>query len=134
MATITAATAANDAAAAYQRLRGHLAYLGLKAAADALPGLLDEARDGRLPLLDAPEPLMGTEADAAESRLPPPPLGRAAAAAAGGTRLRRQPAPTGVIHEPPPCGSSTGPRTCTRRPPKTGKTMLSVSWPEPPPK
>jgi len=34
MATITTATAANDAAAAYQRLRGHLAYLGLKAAAD----------------------------------------------------------------------------------------------------
>ena len=47
MATITAATAANDAAAAYQRLRGHLAYLGLKAAADELPALLDEARDGR---------------------------------------------------------------------------------------
>jgi len=68
MATITAATAANDAAAAYQRLRGHLAYLGLKAAADALPGLLDEARDGRLSLLDALERLMGTEAAAAESR------------------------------------------------------------------
>jgi DNA replication protein DnaC len=68
MATITAATAANDAAAAYQRLRGHLAYLGLKAAGDALPGLLDEARDGRLPLLDALERLMGTEAAAAESR------------------------------------------------------------------
>jgi len=32
MATITAATASNDAAAAYQRLRGHLACLGLKAA------------------------------------------------------------------------------------------------------
>jgi DNA replication protein DnaC len=68
MATITAATAANDAAAAYQRLRGHLAYLGLKAAADALPGLLDEARDGRLSVLDALEQLMSTEAAAAESR------------------------------------------------------------------
>ena len=68
MATITAATAANDAAAAYQRLRGHLAYLGLKAAADALPGLLDEARDGRVSLLDALERLMGTEAAAAEAR------------------------------------------------------------------
>jgi DNA replication protein DnaC len=68
MATITAATAANDAAAAYQQLRGHLAYLGLKAAGDALPGLLDEARDGRLSLLDALERLMGTEAAAAESR------------------------------------------------------------------
>jgi DNA replication protein DnaC len=68
MASITAATAANDAAAAYQRLRGHLAYLGLKAAADALPGLLDEARDGRVSLLDALEQLMGTEAEAAEAR------------------------------------------------------------------
>jgi DNA replication protein DnaC len=68
MATITAVTAANDAAAAYQRLRGHLAYLGLKAAADELPGLLDEARDGQVSLLDALERLMGTEAAAAESR------------------------------------------------------------------
>jgi DNA replication protein DnaC len=68
MATITAATAANDAAAAYQRLRGHLAYLGLKAAADELPALLDEARDGRLSLLDALDRLMGTEAAAAEAR------------------------------------------------------------------
>jgi hypothetical protein len=68
MATITAATAANDAAAAYQRPRGHLAYLGLKAAADELTGLLHEARDGRLSLLDALERLMGTEAAAAESR------------------------------------------------------------------
>jgi DNA replication protein DnaC len=67
MASITAA-ATNDAAAACQRLRGHLAYLGLKAAAEALPGLLDEARDGQLSLLDALEQLMGTEAAAAESR------------------------------------------------------------------
>jgi DNA replication protein DnaC len=68
MATIAAATAANDAAAAYQRLRSHLAYLGLKAAAGALPGLLDDARDGQLSLLDALDRLMGTEAAAAESR------------------------------------------------------------------
>ena len=84
MATITAATAANDAAAAYQRLRGHLAYLGLKAAADALPALLDEARDGRLSLLDALDRLMGAEAAAArvpQARLPPA-LGRAAGALA----------------------------------------------------
>jgi DNA replication protein DnaC len=67
MATITAATA-NDAAAAYQRLRGHLAYLGLKAAADALPGLLDDARDGQLSVLDALDRLMATEAEAAKSR------------------------------------------------------------------
>jgi DNA replication protein DnaC len=68
MAAIAAATASNDAAAAYQRLRGHLAYLGLKAAADALPALLDDARDGRVSLLDALERLMGTEAEAAEAR------------------------------------------------------------------
>jgi hypothetical protein len=68
MATITAVTAANDAAAAYQRLRGHLAYLGLKAAADELPGLLDDARDGQLSVLDALDRLMATEAEAAESR------------------------------------------------------------------
>jgi DNA replication protein DnaC len=67
VATIATA-AANDAAAAYQRLRGHLAYLGLKAAADALPGLLDEARDGQVSLLDALDRLMGTEAAAAEGR------------------------------------------------------------------
>ena len=35
--------AANDAAAAYQRLRSHLAYLKLPAAAEALPGILDAA-------------------------------------------------------------------------------------------
>jgi hypothetical protein len=68
MATITAVTAANHAAAAYQQLCGHLAYLGLKAAADALPGLLDEARDGRVFPLEALERLMGGEAAAAESR------------------------------------------------------------------
>jgi DNA replication protein DnaC len=60
--------AASDAAAAYQRLRGHLAYLKLNAAIEALPGLLDEARDGQLTVLDALEQLMGTEAAAAETR------------------------------------------------------------------
>jgi len=64
----TATTAANDAAAAYQRLRSHLAYLKLPAAAEALPGILDAARDGQLTTLDALEQLMGTEAAAAEAR------------------------------------------------------------------
>jgi DNA replication protein DnaC len=62
------APAANDAAAAYQRLRSHLAYLKLPAAAEALPGILDAARDGNLPALDAIEQLLGTEAAAAETR------------------------------------------------------------------
>jgi DNA replication protein DnaC len=61
-------TTANDDAAAYQRLRGHLAYLKLSAAIEALPGLLDDARDGQLTVLDALEQLIGAEAAAAEAR------------------------------------------------------------------
>jgi DNA replication protein DnaC len=64
---MTAVTADGDAAA-YQRLRGHLAYLKLNAAIEALPALLDEARDGHLTVLDALEQLMGAEADAAQAR------------------------------------------------------------------
>jgi DNA replication protein DnaC len=63
-----ATPAANDAAAAYQRLRSHLAYLKLPAAAEALPGILDAARDGQLTVLEALEQLMGTEAAAAAGR------------------------------------------------------------------
>ena len=61
-------TASNDAAAACQRLRGHLAYLKLPAALEALPAILDAARDGQLSALEAIEQLIGTEADAAEAR------------------------------------------------------------------
>jgi DNA replication protein DnaC len=64
---MTAATAAGDAAA-YQRLRGHLAYLKLNAAIEALPALLDDARDRELSVLDALEQLMGAEAAAAQAR------------------------------------------------------------------
>jgi hypothetical protein len=66
--TAPAIPASNDAAAAYQRLRSHLAYLKLPAAAEALPGILDAARDGQLTTLDALEQLLGTEAAAAEQR------------------------------------------------------------------
>jgi len=66
--TAPAIPAANDPAAAYQRLRSHLAYLKLPAAAEALPGILDAARDGQLTALDALERLLGTEAAAAEER------------------------------------------------------------------
>lgn len=66
--TAPAIPAANDPAAAYQRLRSHLAYLKLPAAAEALPGILDAARDGQLTVLDALEQLLGTEAAAAEER------------------------------------------------------------------
>ena len=64
----TAAPAANDAAAACQRLRGHLAYLKLGAAAEALPAVLDAARDQDLTMLEALEQLLGAEAAAAEAR------------------------------------------------------------------
>jgi DNA replication protein DnaC len=66
--TAAVPAAANDAAAAYQQLRGHLAYLKLPAAAEALPGILDAARDGTLTALAAIEQLMGIEADAAAQR------------------------------------------------------------------
>src|SRR5260370_729212 len=66
--TPTTPTAANDAAAACQRLRGHLASLKLNAAIEALPSVLDAARDGQLTVLDAIEQLMGTEAAAADAR------------------------------------------------------------------
>jgi DNA replication protein DnaC len=64
---MTAVTAGEDAAA-YQRLRGHLAHLKLNAAIEALPALLDDARDQGLSVLDALERLMGAEAGAAQER------------------------------------------------------------------
>jgi DNA replication protein DnaC len=60
-------TVAGDAAA-YQRLRGHLAYLKLNAAIEALPSLLDTARAEDLTVLEALEQLMGAEAAAAQGR------------------------------------------------------------------
>ena len=66
--TTTTAAAANDAAAACQRLRSHLAYLKLPAALEALPAILDAARDGQLSALEAIEQLLGTEAGAAQQR------------------------------------------------------------------
>jgi DNA replication protein DnaC len=65
---MTTATAANEAAAACQRLRSHLAYLKLPAALEALPAILDAARDGQLTALEAIEQLLGTEAGAAAQR------------------------------------------------------------------
>jgi DNA replication protein DnaC len=52
----------------YQRLRAHLTFLGLSAAAEALPGVLDHARDQQLGLLAALEQLLGLEAAAVEAR------------------------------------------------------------------
>jgi DNA replication protein DnaC len=55
-------------AESYQRLRAHLAFLRLPAAAEALPGVLDEARDQNLPVLEALERLLAIEVETTEAR------------------------------------------------------------------
>jgi DNA replication protein DnaC len=52
----------------YQRLRSHLAYLKLDAAAEALPGELDHARDHNLSHLAFCERLLGLEVEATAAR------------------------------------------------------------------
>jgi DNA replication protein DnaC len=131
MATITAVTAANDAAAACQRLRGHLAYLGLKAAADELPALLDDARDGRVSLLDALERLVGAEAAAAESRRLASRLQWAALPAPWRLEdydFAAQPgADEAVVREPATLRFiDEAANVLFAGPPGTGKTMLSI--------
>jgi DNA replication protein DnaC len=55
-------------AAVYQRLRAHLAFLKLPAAAEALPGILDLARTEQLSALDTMERVLGAEVDTAHAR------------------------------------------------------------------
>lgn len=55
-------------ASCYQRLRAHLAFLNLTAAAEALPDLLDAARDEGLSVLAALERLLAIEVEATEAR------------------------------------------------------------------
>jgi len=62
------APATGSQAATYQRLRAHLAFLGLATAAEALPAVLDAARAEQLPLLAALERLLAAEVDATEAR------------------------------------------------------------------
>lgn len=52
----------------YQKLRAHLAFLNLADAAQALPGILDQARAGKLPLIDTLEALLAVEVTATEER------------------------------------------------------------------
>ncbi|HEX5877629.1 MAG TPA: IS21-like element helper ATPase IstB [Actinomycetota bacterium] len=52
----------------YQRLRAHLAFLRLPAAAEALPGVLDQAREQNLPLVTALERLLAVEVEVTEAR------------------------------------------------------------------
>jgi DNA replication protein DnaC len=61
-------TTGNGQAEVYQRLRAHLAFLKLRAAAEALPAVLDAARDGQLSTLEALEHLLGIEAGATDAR------------------------------------------------------------------
>lgn len=69
MSTSTAVpVAANAPAATYQRLRSHLTFLKLTAAAEALPEVLDAARDRQLPPLEAIETLLGIQVTATEQR------------------------------------------------------------------
>jgi DNA replication protein DnaC len=69
MSTSTAVPAtANTQAATYQRLRSHLAFLKLTAAAEALPDVLDAARDRQLPVLETIETLLGIQVTATEQR------------------------------------------------------------------
>ncbi len=55
-------------AAAYQRLRAHLAYLKLPTAAEQLPAVLDAARAEDLSLTAALERLLELEVNATEDR------------------------------------------------------------------
>lgn len=72
MSTITAVTAAESGppgsqAEIYQRLRSHLAFLKMTAAAEALTGVLDGARDHASPL-QAIEELLAIQANATDTR------------------------------------------------------------------
>jgi DNA replication protein DnaC len=52
----------------YQRLRSHLAFLKMTAAAQSLPAVLDAARDSGTTALEAIEQLLAIEVDATEHR------------------------------------------------------------------
>jgi DNA replication protein DnaC len=66
--TSTSTGAGNSEARVYQRLRAHLAYLKLPAAAEALPRVLDAARNEGLGVSAALERLMAVEVDAVATR------------------------------------------------------------------
>jgi DNA replication protein DnaC len=66
--TNVAAPRSQTDAETYQRLRAHLAFLKLADAAQALPTVLDTAREQKQPLLTAIEALLAAEVDAVEAR------------------------------------------------------------------
>ncbi len=69
MTTATSQTGPPPTSAqAYQRLRSHLAFLKMTAAAEALPAVLDAARENQTPPLEAIEALLAVQVDATEHR------------------------------------------------------------------
>ncbi|MGP3919181.1 IS21-like element helper ATPase IstB [Nonomuraea sp. 10N515B] len=68
MTATSSGSGSGSQAQIYQRLRSHLAFLKLRAAAEALPAVLDAARDGEVSVLEALERLLGIEADATGAR------------------------------------------------------------------
>ena len=116
----------------YQQLRGHLAYLKLAAAAEALPAHLEAARQSQLGHTQFLEELLQVEVEATETRR-------------WNSRMRFANFPTAwqledyATSPPSPpsmrnsCGNSqqaptspTRPTCCTYGPPGVGKTMLAV--------
>jgi DNA replication protein DnaC len=59
---------ATGQAATYQRLRDHLDFLKLPAAAEALPGILDAARDQDRSMVDVLEQLLAVEVETTQAR------------------------------------------------------------------
>ena len=61
-------TTTTGEAALYQRLRAHLDFLKLPAAAEALPGILDAARDEDRSTVSVLEALLAVEVDTTQAR------------------------------------------------------------------
>ena len=126
-------------AATYQRLRAHLNFLKLPAAAEALPGILDAARGEDLSMVAVLEQLLAVEVDTTQAR-------RSA------SRLRFACLPTDSSLDEFDFTAQPGVDEKLIRelaslrflddagnivfvgPPGTGKTMLAIGWPAPPPR